>query len=563
MPKKKITKKWLSAEMDRRVKQMLNLIDQDADSFAKKAEMYYQKRPELVAHVEEFYRLYRTLVERNDYLKGELRRNVLLDVQSQGSGVSDNGFELPPTCPSPEQRLTRRRSGARAAGFEFFLGSSWSDMYQRGDDESSYVTDSEPESDDGSVNNYMVSSTTNLGDQGAGRKTIELEIELRETKEKLQILEDESELLARIRKYEEELKIVNRKLRLSEEKNNWLTIELQKYKQMETSESDSSEEDSVKTDTSMVQNKVDKETLHDDGKILPLEDEFNLTKEMPQDPEAEIACLKLENKQAFEKIQSLQGQLDMAQSEIRTSNTKLSILKKEVCKLQGRMAMLKDGLVSRDNEIRELKIVVSDAEMKIFNEKAQIGAKVSKLLEERSYLEEQLRDGESHARSLEEEIRNVLTEKRELEERLHDEIEALKTEIAKRGDSIKILNENLETLKSERDELKMKIDLLEEEVGYKGDQIVEMDKQLHRLRVEHGELIASAEGANKLVEEMQGKGKELEDEIERQSRAIEEAAEEKREAIRQLCFSLEHYRDGYYKLKQAFTGNKRVPILAT
>ncbi|PPD78802.1 hypothetical protein GOBAR_DD24264 [Gossypium barbadense] len=551
MPKKKITKKWLSAEMDRRVKQMLNLIDQDADSFAKKAEMYYQKRPELVAHVEEFYRLYRTLVERNDYLKGELRRNVLLDVQSQGSGVSDNGFELPPTCPSPEQRLTRRRSGARAAGFEFFLGSSWSDMYQRGDDESSYVTDSEPESDDGSAIKGRVGRQLNWRLSSAKRKR------------SYKYLRMNRNFLARIRKYEEELKIVNRKLRLSEEKNNWLTIELQKYKQMETSESDSSEEDSVKTDTSMVQNKVDKETLHDDGKILPLEDEFNLTKEMPQDPEAEIACLKLENKQAFEKIQSLQGQLDMAQSEIRTSNTKLSILKKEVCKLQGRMAMLKDGLVSRDNEIRELKIVVSDAEMKIFNEKAQIGAKVSKLLEERSYLEEQLRDGESHARSLEEEIRNVLTEKRELEERLHDEIEALKTEIAKRGDSIKILNENLETLKSERDELKMKIDLLEEEVGYKGDQIVEMDKQLHRLRVEHGELIASAEGANKLVEEMQGKGKELEDEIERQSRAIEEAAEEKREAIRQLCFSLEHYRDGYYKLKQAFTGNKRVPILAT
>lgn len=541
---------------------MLNLIDQDADSFAKKAEMYYQKRPELVAHVEEFYRLYRTLVERNDYLKGELRRNA----QSQASGISDNGFELPPNCPPTDQRLTRRRSATRAAGFEFFLGSTWSDMYQRGDEESPSVTDSEAESDDGSVNNYMVLSSMNLGDQGAGRKTIELEIELREMKEKLQILEDESEFLARIRKYEEELKMVNRKLRLSQENNNWLTIELQKYKQMETSESDSSEEDSdkmPKTDTSKVRNKADKETLLDDGKILPLEDEFNLAKEMPRDPEKEIACLKLENEQAFEKIQSLEGQLDMAGKEIRALNSKLSVQEKEVCKLQGRMAMLKDGLVSRSNEIRELKIVISDSEMKIFNEKAQIEAEVSKLLEEQSYLEEQLRDGESHARSLEEEIRNVLNEKRELEERLHDEIESLKTEIAERGDCIKILNENLESLKSERDELKMKIGLLEEEVSHKGDQIVEMDEQLQRLRMEHGELIASAEGANKLVEEMQGRAKELEDEIERQSKAIEEAAEEKREAIRQLCFSLEHYRDGYHKLKQAFTGNKEAPILAT
>ena len=42
---------------------MLKLIEEDADSFAKKAEMYYQKRPELVALVEEFYRLKRALTD--------------------------------------------------------------------------------------------------------------------------------------------------------------------------------------------------------------------------------------------------------------------------------------------------------------------------------------------------------------------------------------------------------------------------------------------------------------------------------------------------------------------
>ena len=46
---------------------MLKLIEEDADSFAKRAEMYYQKRPELVSLVEEFYRAYRSLAEPYDH----------------------------------------------------------------------------------------------------------------------------------------------------------------------------------------------------------------------------------------------------------------------------------------------------------------------------------------------------------------------------------------------------------------------------------------------------------------------------------------------------------------
>lgn len=45
------------------------MIDEDADSFAARAEMYYKKRPELVAMVEEFYRSHRSLAERYDLLR--------------------------------------------------------------------------------------------------------------------------------------------------------------------------------------------------------------------------------------------------------------------------------------------------------------------------------------------------------------------------------------------------------------------------------------------------------------------------------------------------------------
>nr|KYP31653.1 hypothetical protein KK1_047916 [Cajanus cajan] len=59
--------------MDVKVKQMIKLIEEDADSFARRAEMYYKKRPELMKMVEEFYRAYRALAERYDHATGVIR----------------------------------------------------------------------------------------------------------------------------------------------------------------------------------------------------------------------------------------------------------------------------------------------------------------------------------------------------------------------------------------------------------------------------------------------------------------------------------------------------------
>ncbi|KAK7393510.1 hypothetical protein VNO78_22068 [Psophocarpus tetragonolobus] len=68
--------KWLQenlTDMDAKVKQMIKVIEEDADSFARRAEMYYKKRPELMKLVEEFYRAYRALAERYDHATGVIR----------------------------------------------------------------------------------------------------------------------------------------------------------------------------------------------------------------------------------------------------------------------------------------------------------------------------------------------------------------------------------------------------------------------------------------------------------------------------------------------------------
>jgi len=66
------TSPWLGStlsELDDKTKQMLKLIDQDADSFAQRAEMYYKKRPVLVDMLGDLYRTHRSLAEQYDLLK--------------------------------------------------------------------------------------------------------------------------------------------------------------------------------------------------------------------------------------------------------------------------------------------------------------------------------------------------------------------------------------------------------------------------------------------------------------------------------------------------------------
>jgi len=60
--------------MEHRVKCMLLLLGEEADSFSKRAEMYYKRRPEVITQVEEVYRAYRALADRYDIMSGELHK---------------------------------------------------------------------------------------------------------------------------------------------------------------------------------------------------------------------------------------------------------------------------------------------------------------------------------------------------------------------------------------------------------------------------------------------------------------------------------------------------------
>ncbi|OWM87199.1 protein NETWORKED 3A-like isoform X2 [Punica granatum] len=76
---------------------MLKLIEEDADSFAKRAEMYYKKRPELISLVQDFYRAHRSLAERYDQIKSESSARLLTTLGSPFSGEKSRQEKPVPT----------------------------------------------------------------------------------------------------------------------------------------------------------------------------------------------------------------------------------------------------------------------------------------------------------------------------------------------------------------------------------------------------------------------------------------------------------------------------------
>lgn len=494
----KSTNKSLIPEMDQHVKRMLKLIEGDADSFTKKVEIYYQKRPELISLIEDVYGMYRSLAERYDHVTGELRKNIPSDLQSQCSGITDLGSEPPSTMPSPGP--SRRQSGHRAPGFEFFLkhnGGIGSDAFNKEGDEL-FASESESESDDSSVN-YYLGMHGNVEEQGLRQKIMLLEVELREANDKLKMMEDGNSGCFYL--------------------NNG-------------------------------------ENFDSDCRILALWEEHRVTREKLLESEHEVTRLRQELASKGFPSQSRQDQLTIAKKELSLWKNKIEEEKGEVTKLENRVARYKANLAGRDQEIRELKEAIFNVDKNLSEENEQLQAEIDKLLKERSCLEENVRELDLRCQSLEEEMKEIEAGRDEMEAEYSIQIVQLKAEIADKNECIEELQIKLRELKvnhdmlvDEKDDLNINIFELGKELSSKDDQIDKMSSHLQQLHEEHIDLIAAAEGARRVADELRLKINELERELEKKQQIIAQAAEENREAIRQLSFSLEHYRNGYHKLR--------------
>ncbi|KAI3450221.1 hypothetical protein Pfo_006886 [Paulownia fortunei] len=489
--------KWLQEnleEMDQHVIRMLKLMKEDADSFARKADMVNQKMPELISLVEGFRLMYRSLANRYDHVIGDLPKNIPSHLQSQDAGTSEIGSESSSIFPSPDRRLIRRKSVPRAAGFKFFLESG-SDLDNKEGDESSK---SESVGSSGTQNNE----------------------ELLEVKEESQVQEEQI-----------------------------------------------SDGFSQKSSTATEQNQVrqlqesihgsEAEVLDSVHKMQTPEEELRITQKKLPESEEEVESLRQELTSNGSSIQNLQDQLKSTPKELFVLKNKLEKEKLQVSELPDSIARYKTNLSDGDQEIRGSKEAISNTNKSLSEENEQLQAEIT-----RNRKELDLR-----CQSLEEDVRRVQAE---MEVIFGSQIQQLKAYVADKNECVENLKKNLDALQlkydmlmAEEDDLNINIAALAAEVSSKDDQIDEMSRHMHQLHMEHVDLSAGAEGARKLSEELRSRIQELEREVERKQEIILEGAEKKREAIRQLCFSLEHYRDGYHRLRQAVIEHKGLQVMAS
>lgn len=557
--------RWLAEnleEMERSVKQMRKLIE-DGESLSK------LHKPELAAHIEDFCHLYQSLAGRYDYLTGEFQKNVPSGIPLQGSGNTKSGFGQGSPLLTPDHKMGLHNSSCQAAS-STSGGSSDFSLKEGAELSSSSSSDSESESSNSSVKIHLDSP---------------MNMDAKELHEKITEEENQSyeELLGRVIQYEDKFRVLNLSLQLSEEEVASLKSEL--HSQIELAKRDVKiRETDLELERRQVfelQNYVSElETCVSESnfEIERLMKELEVSSDRLKRSDEEINRLnnQLAN-EISEGTHQLQGQLKLAQDDVTALNAKLDYERMQVLKFQERIAKVETNLSDRNNEVAELKVALSDAAEKFALDKAQLQSDMFCLLEKQALLDARLKEWELQGKALEDKIRQCETEKMEIKG-LHEaqvsgmqsEINQLKVEVCERCNHIEALNKIMDSLKlkydmlmAEKDEINAKVNTLMAEASCRDNHIGQMEEHSRKLHMEHAELIAASESSRKLVDELRFRVKELENEVDRQRMVILDGAEEKREAIRQLCFSLEHYRSGYQELRQAFLRYKRPAVMAS
>ncbi|TYI45070.1 hypothetical protein E1A91_D13G010300v1, partial [Gossypium mustelinum] len=225
--------------------------------------------------------------------------------------------------------------------------------------------------------------------------------------------------------------------------------------------------------------------------------------------------------------------------ELSTSKENIKASEEEIIMLNAQISRYENDLSNRGHEVEELKGALCDARDNFSIQKASFQSEIFGLLEKETLLEARLKEWELHGSVLEEKIRQRETKNSEIESllvvqetNLQGQINQLKTE----------LNE--------------KVNNLVAEVRSRDLQIRQMEDHLQQLSKKHMQLTKNLEDELKL------KIKDLENkEVDKQRNMILDVSEEKREVIRQLTFSLDHYRSGYKEF-QTFLKHKRHAVIA-
>ncbi|KAI5021864.1 hypothetical protein ZWY2020_058594 [Hordeum vulgare] len=549
--------KWLSEnlqEMEMQVKEILGLVEEEGESSTERAEVYYQDRHVLVAHIKNVYRMYRTLAERYDNVTGELRKNIPSSLQPHGSfgaPESDSETQSPPS--------TEQKPKTRSDCFDVSIGSGVSsDVSKKGSDGSSSSSESESELDESKEENG------NSMFYALSQRIIELEDELLETRGKLDALEDKntiSEVPEHDEKLREDLEEVNSEKEALEAAVLANKNETDGLKEAIASAAKQFEIELAHRDLEV--DKCKQELVELSAKYLhdksALEAEIGMLQGVITNSEGELAKLSQEKLQLGSRVEELEeaaGCLDYSASEVvklqeAIKNTKAELeevlLEKEVT-IKNLEAQLEISLQEKSilqDRIEELERVVCASVEKHTLEKSDLSAELSTLSEANASLEGKLASREA-------ELKHAYADR---------EAEYMDSQkhICELNQDLANLTSKLELISSEKVTVENKLATLLTDFTAREEKVKQMNGHLSQLQIEHAKISAESAIVHESLLELRAQVSELEELVEKQNLAISESAEGKREAIRQLCFTLEHYRSGYQELREMLQQGHRRP----
>uniref|UniRef100_A0A0E0EY14 NAB domain-containing protein n=1 Tax=Oryza meridionalis TaxID=40149 RepID=A0A0E0EY14_9ORYZ len=521
--------KWLQEnlnDMDSKVKAMIKLLNEDADSFARRAEMYYKKRPELMKLVEEFYRAYRALAERYDQATGALRqahKSISEAFPNQMPPMSDespssSGQEVEPHTPdlptftrppfdlddlqkdgvggvSPQQ-FTSKRNGTHPEeasalpnrkGFDVKVrkGLSFGSPEVKGSD---------------AVSNEMVNLQQEIARLLAESNSM-----------KQQIL-SESE---RANKAENEIQVLkDTVLKLNSDKDTSLLQYNQSTERLSTLESELSK-------------------AQDDLKKLT--DEMATEVQKLSSAEARNSEIQSELEALDQKVKMQQEELEQKQKELKSFN--LTFQEEQDKRTQAESALLSEGkeLAQCQQEVQRLTMEIQMANEKL-NElkqtKVNLENAISELKKEVESLTEQNRSSELLIQELRDEI-NSLTDSRN---ELQNEIQSLRSTISQLNtekdaalfqhqqsvERVSDLESQLLKLQPELEEIEQKVQMLMQDLEQKRQEADKAHAQLQDECNRHTQTEADLHRFKNLHSQLEEEVTKLTENLDRSTKGLEE-----------------------------------------
>ncbi|KAK6121956.1 hypothetical protein DH2020_044295 [Rehmannia glutinosa] len=534
---------WLAENVkgiDQKVKEMLQLIEHDEDFLLEKVDSNHPKQPELIARIKEISHRHHLLADHYNKLTGEL--NSYSQSPSEMKNIEKTTFnpQLTPPFLTPMVKLRMNNVEGQVVGSDLSLssgggisdttpneGSEFSLLSSDSDSET-YVSCANDRSSSLPSGKMLKHEIVNMGTDISEMESVIAQTEQEQTYDPIKVggFGGYEMLLSRISDYEKELKVSNEKLLFAEEEIAKLKSELQN------------------NETVMV-------------KLGSIEAQLLSAKN-------QIKLQEAETEKENEKSLMLQRRIVDLEDELESK-------KKQLQELQDCVNNYTVELSNRDLEIQKLNAELQDASENFALDKWQFESTVSKLSERLIFHEARTKELQTQCELLSDENKKREAEKVEMQRKQEAlkiswqvDIAHVRVELSEKDVQVNTLNENLDELKlkydmlmAEKDGVNAKLQTLNADISCRDDQIQRLEHNLHELHCENKRLSAGSARTNKLTAELKSRIDELEKELRMQAVLISDMAEEKREAIRQLCVSIDYFRCAYEELRGAYVIRKR------